>query len=150
MAFGSEVQAAKENTFLDLGTGAWSGWAALAYKVGAGPFALYAGVRLDTGITQRDLGNRERGSFVLQPEFQVTPRLAAFLATGVAAVTPRNRIFLSGAAAVPVSAGVLWEVLRTTTIRGIDVGATYGFADLLGRYGTAWGRTGDLVLRLRL
>jgi hypothetical protein len=149
-AFGDFAPTAAAATIHELGTGVWSGWARLGYKVRAGRFGLFAGARLDTGITQRDPGNTDRGYLELQPRFQVLPRLGVFVSTGVGAVTPLNGRFLGSAVAIPVSAGVLWEVARGASLRGFDLGAMFGFPNRFGPFGSAAMPYGWILARVRL
>jgi hypothetical protein len=140
-AFGDFAPLAGASNY-ELGTGVWSAWARLGYKVRAGRFGLFTGARLDAGITHRDLGNTDRGYLELQPRFQVLPRLGVFVSTGVGAVTPSNGRFLGSAVAIPVSAGILWEVARGASLRGLDLGAMFGFPDLLGLARVPFGSAG--------
>lgn len=128
-AFGTEVPDTPDNTFFGLGTSAWSGWAGLGYKLSSGRVGLYAGARLDSGLTRRDLGNLDRGALILRPELQITSRLAGFLGAGVAVTTPHDGTFLGGRPVFPVNGGVLWAI-PGAPLRGLDVGATLGISAL--------------------
>lgn len=128
--YGTRTPEAPANEFVILDSPRWSGWGSLEYKLRTGPFALYAAAELYEAINHREYGGQDRGSITLQPEIQVTPRIAAFLGTGMAALTPYDRSFLDGPAAVPVLLGILWQVYEGAVIRGIDLSGWFGFDNL--------------------
>lgn len=109
----------------------WAGWAAVDYKVRTGLFGLCASAEIYEAINHRDQGLQERGSVMIQPEFQVAPRWAVLLGTGIASVAPPGGSFLDGPAAIPVGAGVFWQAYRGAVIH-VDATGTFWFDDVLG------------------
>ena len=107
-------------------------------KVTSGQFAIRAGPKLQFGLTQRDGPNREFLQIPIIFQVQVNPHLA--LEAGVAlnlGIDPPESVGFGNWLGVPVQVGALYAVDKH-----LDLGALFGFSNLLGKESIVYGRSG--------
>ncbi len=120
-----------DNTEVALGLG-------VDLKVTSGQFAIRAGPKLQFGLTQRDGLNREFLQIPLIFVFQADQHLA--LEAGVAlnlGLDPPDGVGFGNWLGIPVQVGALYAVDKR-----LDVAATFGFFNLLGKESVVYGRSG--------
>ena len=107
-------------------------------KVTSGQFAIRAGPKLQFGLTQRDGLNREYLQIPIIFVFQADQHLA--LEAGVAlnlGIDPPDGVGFGNWLGIPVQVGALYAVDKH-----LDLGATFGFSNLLGKESVVYGRSG--------
>jgi hypothetical protein len=107
-------------------------------KVTSGQFAIRAGPKLQFGLTQRDGLNREYLQIPIIFQFQVDQHLA--LEAGVAlnlGIDPPDGVAFGNWLGIPVQVGALYAVDKH-----LDLGAIFGFSNLLGKESVVYGRSG--------
>ncbi|MCC6993835.1 MAG: hypothetical protein IT370_04325 [Deltaproteobacteria bacterium] len=106
-----------------------------------GKINFYFDPKVYIGLTQRDAGNKEKIDAPLEIDYQVTPKLAASLFTGIGGPLDGFADFM----AVPVGVGALFGMSNK-----LDVGGAFVFPNLAGKGGTADARALNIFVNFRM
>jgi hypothetical protein len=125
MRFGAEAYSLSDPLLLALKLGG-------AYKTSIGNLGLILGGDLRIGVTERDAGNvRESFTVFAEPQLQINEEVAIFgRLTGEVELQPGTGFGISDTLAIPLAAGVEWELMRR-----VSIGFELGFDNLFGRGG---------------